>query len=1279
MAWAMANPSKAPPVYWLTGLAGLGKTTIAYTICEELEKAKMPFTSFFCSRQLDSKDSKLLVTTLCRNLAELSSSYALEVVPILESNSNIVDAKLKRQMDELLAKPWKTSLVHREGLQVPVVVVDALDENDRGTDFLKELLHAVESGKLAGIKFLVTSRPEPTLVDMCKLFPEDAVCKLHEVDPANVQEDIKKYLCEALPDLKDDPNLAVLAQGAGGLFIYAATAVRFLSPSPPYPHLSTREKSNKLQSMLSSETWPKSDGRDRRLAVDELYDQILEVAFRDDHIRDKRLQILHTVLCTETRINMSVLADLSDTDQDTAKRVVDSLHAVLYISSKDDCVYWYHASFPDFLFNEGRAKFRIFLYPNYPPQEINVFCDSPACHTILAHRCFSFLESLHFNMCGLESSYVFDSNVSELSHKKDKNLTSTLQYASKFWAKHLFQAVPASAENDTTNDLLLCLDKFMSNKLLFWIETMNLIGAVFECSPMLKSAEDWLNRVRNTLSIMKENFILLVFQGEKQQPDLIKYLADAANFSKLFSGSPAAKSTPHLYISALSTWNQQSPVWTHWKPKFDFIPSILLRRAITVPLLTMTVNDIIISIALSQNGDLIVSGCFDHSVRVWDAKKGELLRELQGHTGQVYSVAFSLDSNKIVSGSWDQSVRVWDTKTGEQLRKLQGHTARVKSVAFSPDGNQIVSGSDDQSVRVWDARTGEQLRELLGHFWVESVAFSPDGNEIISSSWDQSVQVWNANTGEQLRKLQGHTGIVRSVAFSSDGNKIVSGSNDQSVCVWDAKTGVQLRELKGHTSQVYSVAFSLDGNQIVSGSDDRSVRVWDARTGEQLGELQGHDDIVRSVVFSSDGNQIVSGSNDGSVRVWNAWAGEQLRELQGHTNVVTSVAFSPDGNQIVSGSCEQSVRVWDANTGEQLKELQGHSQEVNSVAFSPDGNKIVSGSNDRSVRVWDARIGEQLQKLQGHTDEVRSVAFSPDGNQIVSGSDDQSVRIWDAKTGEQLRELKGHTSWVYSVVFSPNGNQIVSGSWDRSVLVWDTKTGEQLKELKGCTSRVYSVAFSPDGNQIISGSSDQSVQIWDAKTGEQLKKLQGHTDDVTSVAFSPDSNQIVSGSDDKSVRVWDAKTGKQLMELQGHASWVNSVAFSSDGNKIVSGSFDQSVRVWNVQTGVLLRELQDHTNGVRSIAFSSDSNNFGDSGLGNHMPQWNLSLDSSWVVNEDGWIISDDKHLIWIPQNIRNVLCHPYNTLIISRNGSATISFVNCKLGHLWHECYTPQAQMLTP
>jgi hypothetical protein len=157
--------------------------------------------------------------------------------------------------------------------------VDALDENDRGSEFLEKLLRVIHQGELAGIKFLVTSRHDPKIVDICKSFPANAVCKLHEVDTANVQKDIEKYLQEALPELKDEPELALLSQRAGGLFIYATTAVRVISP--PYSPPSVSEMRSHLKTMLNPElsTFHTEDGE--RLLVDDLYERILGDAFRD--------------------------------------------------------------------------------------------------------------------------------------------------------------------------------------------------------------------------------------------------------------------------------------------------------------------------------------------------------------------------------------------------------------------------------------------------------------------------------------------------------------------------------------------------------------------------------------------------------------------------------------------------------------------------------------------------------------------------------------------------------------------------------------------------------------------------------------------------------------------------------------------------------------------------------------------------------------------------------------------------------------------------------------
>ncbi|WP_071782556.1 WD40 repeat domain-containing protein [Planktothrix agardhii] len=79
---------------------------------------------------------------------------------------------------------------------------------------------------------------------------------------------------------------------------------------------------------------------------------------------------------------------------------------------------------------------------------------------------------------------------------------------------------------------------------------------------------------------------------------------------------------------------------------------------------------------------------------------GRELRTLTGHFGIVYSVAISPDGQTLVSGSKHGEIKIWELSTGRELRTLTGHSDSVYSVAISPDGQTLVS-CDDGTIKIW--------------------------------------------------------------------------------------------------------------------------------------------------------------------------------------------------------------------------------------------------------------------------------------------------------------------------------------------------------------------------------------------------------------------------------------------------------------------------------------------------------------------------------------------------------------------------------------------------
>lgn len=153
--------------------------------------------------------------------------------------------------------------------------------------------------------------------------------------------------------------------------------------------------------------------------------------------------------------------------------------------------------------------------------------------------------------------------------------------------------------------------------------------------------------------------------------------------------------------------------------------------------------------AISAHGDLLVSGSYDHTVKVWKVSTGEILHTLRGHSQKVYSVVLDHKRNRCISGSMDNMVKVWSLDTGSVIYTLEGHSQLVGLLDLSHD--KLVSAAADSTLRIWDPETGQCKHTLTAHTGAIT-CFQHDETKVISGS-DGTLKMWNVKTGEFIKDL----------------------------------------------------------------------------------------------------------------------------------------------------------------------------------------------------------------------------------------------------------------------------------------------------------------------------------------------------------------------------------------------------------------------------------------------------------------------------------------------------------------------------------------------
>ena len=498
--WSRDEEDKC--VFWLNGLAGTGKSTIAQTFAEMCFADGTLGASFFCSRDFEERSNlRSIFPTLAFQLAHLYPEFRKKLLPVLKTSPDVGRETLCSQMEKLIIGPLQATETHT------LIVIDALDEcqdKEPASALLSILSRYVD--KIPSVKFFITGRPEPRIRSgfrLESLRPHTDVLKLHEVQPSSVESDIKLFLknrfaeiaksrsnCSLPKDWPDPYYIGVLCRKADGLFIYASTVVKFVSSQVHPPD-------ERLDLLLTHRQDTSYEGRE---GIDLLYTQVLEQAFRDVKSLDHKFyshfrSVVGTIVLVFHPLSINTLSDLLR-NCGTPSKISNSLrilHSVLLVpDSMDDTVRVFHKSFPDFLTDPQRcANHQFFIDPLAHHKEILL-----ACLNVMKKR-------LKRNICKLDDHVVL-SKIEDLPRLRATHIGKTLEYSCQFWTNHLTR-IPG--DSDGRRDVEEAIEDFFATSFLFWVEVLSLTKKLEIGVHALHNIEQWYMMVSYTEILLKPVFM----------------------------------------------------------------------------------------------------------------------------------------------------------------------------------------------------------------------------------------------------------------------------------------------------------------------------------------------------------------------------------------------------------------------------------------------------------------------------------------------------------------------------------------------------------------------------------------------------------------------------------------------------------------------------------------------------------------------------------------------------------------------------------------------------
>lgn len=593
--------------------------------------------------------------------------------------------------------------------------------------------------------------------------------------------------------------------------------------------------------------------------------------------------------------------------------------------------------------------------------------------------------------------------------------------------------------------------------------------------------------------------------------------------------------------------------------EYRFLKSMADQSSIV---LDSQISNVSQSIAVQNGGKLVAIGGADKSIYVCSTVDNSVVKVLSGHSGAITTLDFSPDGNFLISGSRDKTVRLWDIQSGLTLKINNADFSQgIYQVKFNPKGDKIgvVSwelkpgyGVNGFCILLNASDLGRISRQDLDMHPATSIVFHPNQPKCFIATWGEVVYGytlpdWKLDWKYDLSDPSDYNAF-NAIDLTGDGEILAIGSVDHCVHLLQAKDGKLLRTLRKNPAlsrPLKTVDFHNDDKRLAVSGDDGIVTIWDIEQKAIVYKLVGHTGGVSGLKWIND-SILVTVSQDTTIRSWNI-----------HHSFVKEAdvcGFGPwqlpvwqKKSWFVAPCSDEKLSIYDVLTGKQVFDLGKIKGLCGNI--TEDGMLATAGFNGQ-VSIFDLNSMQLVKHCTGHTSRVDGVAWLSDGTLVSVG--DKTLRRW-SKEGNLIDSLSFNFA-PFRVVAK---GSYIAVSTNQQIVVYESSGLVELARLDVKSGAIQEILFSPNGTYL-SVFSGKNIHIFKTDTWHQVMILKGHEQAGYGMDFSSDEKYMLTGSYDQTLRFWDINTGQNTLTYHGINEGVYGCKFVG-GHSIIASTGEGKV------------------------------------------------------------------------------------------------------------------------